>query len=348
MKNKSALFIISLVALFLMLGFGQGEKAWSAEPIVIKFADPSKADTPRTRAAEETMKEIERRTGGRVKHEFYWSQSLLKSGDILMGIKRGTCDTGDATAVIYHTSRYPVWQFIQLLFIGGDDQYGVTKACNELYDTNPVLKKEFDDQGVQLLSTTAITPSIIMCKTPLRKQADFQGVRIRSVGTIAKFVAAMGGSPNPIKFYEIPEALARGVIDGTQSYVYASHAYKHYEYCKFLLLTGVNHIFVDYWINPDTLKKMPPDVQKIYLDTWRDFYLEHCVKYHDEERAQQLKDFKEAGVESYRLTPEQLVRWKKVAEPINEEYFKAMEKRGIDGKKIVSQYQALYDKYERK
>ena len=98
--------------------------------------------------------------------------------------------------------------------------------------------------------------TIIFCKKELREPEDFKGVRIRCVGPVAKFVAAMGGTPNPLKFYEIPEALARGVLDGTQSYVYASHAYKHYEYCKYLLLTGISHIIIEYWINKDVLNNM--------------------------------------------------------------------------------------------
>jgi len=348
MKKKTVIFITTVFAFALLFGLGSSQTATSAEPIILKFADPSKAGTSRTQAGEDTMKEIEKRTGGRVKHEFYWAQSLMKSKDVYMGIKKGTCDLGDATATIYHKNRFPIWQFSQLLFGGGNDQHAVTKSFNELYDTNPILKKECDDQGIQLLTFSSITPTIIINKTPLREQKDFKGVRIRAVGPVSKFIGAMGGNPNPMKFYEIPEGLARGVLDGTQSYVYASHAYKHHEYCKYLLLTGLSHIAIEYWINRDSLNKMPPDVQKIYLDTWREVYLKLVVKYHDEEREKQLADFKKAGVTMYTLTPEQLAKWKEVAKPINDKYFKKMEKKGIDGRKIVAQYQALYKKYERK
>jgi len=348
MKKKGVLITTMALAFVLALSLAYSEKALSAEPILIKYADPSKPNTERTQAAEDTMREIEKRTGGQVKHEFYWSQSLLKAKDVLKGIQAGTCDTGDATAIIYQKSRFPIWQFIQLLFIGGNDQYAVTKACNELYDTNPILKKEFDDQGVQLLSTTAITPTIIMSKRPLRDVEDFKGLRIRARGFVSKWVASLGGAPNPMSFYEVPEALARGVLDATQSYVYASHAYKHYEHCKYLPLHGISHIFVDYWINLNTLNKMPPDVQKIYLDTWRDFYLDLCVKYHDRAREKHLSDFRKAGVSIYTLTADQLAKWKEAAKPIHEEYYKKMEKKGIDGRKLVAEYQALYDKYERK
>jgi len=348
MKKRYFLFTTVVLALVLALNLGYSQKVFSAEPLIIKYADPSKADTSRTRAVEETCKEIEKRTGGKVKHEFYWSESLLKAKDILKGIQAGTCDVGDATAVIYHPARYPIWQFNSLLFVGGNDQYAVTKACNELYEKNPILKKEFDDQGVKLLSTSALTPTVINTKKALRDPADFKGLRIRSVGAVAKWVASLGAAPNPMSFYEVTEALARGVLDATQTYVYATHAYKFYEHCKFLPLNGVNHIFIDYWINLDTLKKMPPDVQKIYIDTWRTFYIDRCVKYHDEEFDGQIADFKKAGVNVYSLTPAELAKWMETVASINDAYYKTMEEKGIDGKKLVVEYQALYDKYERK
>jgi len=339
---------MAVLALVLVFSLGESRTAMSADPIIIKYADGSKPGTSRSRAAEHTMLEIEKRTGGRVKHEFYWAQSLMKAKDTLMGVKSGGCDVGYAFAISYHKSRTPIWQFTQLPFVVGNDQYAASMAANELYDTNPILKKEFDDLGMHLLTLSAITPTLIVSKSPLREPEDFQGMRIRTTGPIAKFIAAMGGKPNPMPYHEISEAFARGLLDGAQSYIYTFHAWKHYEYCKYLLLTGLGHIVNEYWINPNTLKKMPPDVRKIYLDTWRDFHIELNVKYHDEDKKKQINDFKEAGVNMYTLTPEQLVKWKKVAEPVNEEYFKAMEEKGIDARKIVADYQRLYKKYELK
>jgi TRAP-type C4-dicarboxylate transport system substrate-binding protein len=114
-------------------------------------------------------------------------------------------------------------------------------------------------------------------------------------------------------------------------------------------MDGLSHAPVDYWINKDTLKKMPPDVRKIYLETWRGYYLNRLVKYCDEERKMHLAKFKEEGVNMYTLTPGQLAKWKELGAKINEDYYYAqMEKKGIEGKKIAARFQALYDKYERK
>ena len=294
------------------------------------------------------MLEIDKRSDGRIKHEFYWAQSLVKAKETLDAVKAGTASVGDATAVVYLPARFPIWQFSQLLFVGGDDQWGAIQAYNEMYDTVPACKEEFDKQGVQFLSTSPLTPTIIMASKPLHKPADFKGLRLRAVGPLAKFVTAAGGTAVPTTFYEVPEALARGMLDGTQSYVYASHAYKHYEHCKFLTFPGYAHIFIDYWLNLDTKKKLGPELYKLYEDTWRTLYPELCIKYHDEDYAMQIKTFKDAGVKIDYRTPEEQAKFKEVAASLIDEYYKKMTELGVDGKAILAQYEKLYKKHERK
>ena len=347
MKKKGLLFTVMILVFILIFGLTGAEKALAVEPIILKYADPSKSGTSRTKAAEDTMHEIEKRTGGRVKHEFYWSESLLKGRDVFKGVQMGTADIGLTMGPMYNPSHFPVWQFIQLVFIGGYDQYGVVKACNELYGTNPLLKKEFEEKGIKFLNGSGVR-TMIISRVPLREKEDFKGVRVRALGGMAKWVAAMGGVPNPMIFHESMEAFARGTLDADMSAFYLIHGYKEYQYCKYLPLDPVVHFLVDYAINLDTLNKMPPDVQKIYLDTWRDFYLERTVKHYDDEEQMQISDIKKAGVNMYNLTPNQLAKWKEAAFSQHEDYYKNMEKMGIDGRKIVAEYQALYNKYERK
>jgi TRAP-type C4-dicarboxylate transport system substrate-binding protein len=189
MREKGRLLAWVVWVLSGILGMGMTIGAAWADPIVIKYADPSKAGQARTRAAEETMLEIEKRSNGRIKHEFYWSESLLKAKDVLKGVQGGTCDAGDTTAIQYHPARFPVWQFIQIPFITGDDAYAVTSANNELYDVNAQLRQEFEKQGVVLLSTSSLTPTVILSTKSIQKQADFKGLRIRAIGGMAKWAA---------------------------------------------------------------------------------------------------------------------------------------------------------------
>ena len=167
MRNKhflavALLLLVSLVTFFLL---APSQASAQTKPIILKYSDPSKEGTTRTEAAKETMLEIEKRTGGRVKHEFYWSESLVKAKDSLEAIKAGTCDVAGAPDVVYHPGRFPIWQFSQLMFLGGPDLDGVMKAWNEMALTNPQLKEEFDKQGVKFLATFGY-PTTLIAKNP--------------------------------------------------------------------------------------------------------------------------------------------------------------------------------------
>jgi len=116
---------------------------------------------------------------------------------------------------------------------------------------------------------------------------------------------------------------------------------------KFIILDGIGHLSVDYWITKDALEKMSPEIQKIYLDAWRNYYPIRHAKHMSEQHKTILKDFNEAGVELYYLSPEDVSRMKELAKPINnKEYFEKMEKKGIDGNRFIEQYKVLYEKYK--
>ena len=109
MRNKhfSAVYFLLLVSLVTFFLLAPVQASAQSKPIILKYSDPSKEGTARTDATKETMLEIEKRTGGRVKHEFYWSESLVKAKDSLEAIKAGTCDLGGAPDVVYHPGPFP-------------------------------------------------------------------------------------------------------------------------------------------------------------------------------------------------------------------------------------------------
>ena len=348
MKRRRIVSFLWLLILPMFVGFPFSADAAPAKPIILKYADPGSETLTRNRAAKEVMLEIEKLTNGRVKHELFWSESLLKAKDILEGTKVGTCDIGGTPAMVYHPANFAIWQFTNLMFLGGNDIWGAMKAWQEMADTNPKLKEELKRTGVKHLGYYGY-PNTFISKKPLAKIEDFKGMRVRSVGSSAKWVSIVGGTAVPLTFYEVTEALARGTVDGTIGYLYAHHGMKFHHYCKFFTVTPVaNTCILNTFMNWDAWNKMPPDIQKIYDQAWSDLYPKLCVKYTDEESAMQLKDFKDAGVKNIELTPAEYNRWKEAAKTLFDEYYEKMAKRGVDGKQIVAEYEKLYQKLERK
>lgn len=198
-KRSKAIMAVFFILSFLLL-LNPRPLAAQAKPIVLKYADPSKSGTARTDAVRDTMLEIEKRTGGRVKHEFYWAESLIKAKDTPDALKAGTCEVAGAPNVVYQPARFPLWQFSQLMFIGGADVWGIIKAWNELASTNPKLKEELEKQGIKFLTSFGY-PSTIISKKPLADPGDFKGLKIRAVGPTARWVSAMGATPVPLNLF---------------------------------------------------------------------------------------------------------------------------------------------------
>ena len=348
MKSRKITSFLRLLILPLLVGLPFSGDAAPAKPIILKYADTGAETLTRNKAAKETMLEIEKLTNGRVKHEFFWSESLLKAKDMLEGTKVGTCDLGGTPAMVYHPANFAIWQFSNLMFLGGNDVWGAMKDWKEMADTNTVLKEELNRTGVKHLGFYGY-PSTFIRKKPLAKIEDFKGMRVRSVGATAKWVSIVGGTAVPLTFYEVTEALARGTVDGTLGYLYAHYGFKFHHYCKFFTATPVaNTCILNTFMNWDTWNRMPPDIQKIYDQAWRDLYPKLCVKYNDEEVAVELKAFKDAGVTTLELTPAEYNRWKEAAKTLFDDYYEKMSKRGVDGKQIVAEYEKIYQKLERK
>ncbi len=234
------------------------------------------------------------------------------------------------------------------MFIGGPDLWGATKAWQEMAATNPLLKGELEKTGVKHLGFYGY-PTTIFTKKPVEKLEDLKGMRIRSVGAAAKWFSSVGATAVPMTFYEVTEALARGAIDGTIGYIYAHYSWKFHDYCKYLTITPIAHTcIINTYMNLSALNKLPSDLQKIYVEEWLNLYPKLFVKYTDDELAMQLKAFKDAGVKFIELTPAEYTRWRNSASFVLDDYSAQMAKIGVDGKKLIEEFEKLYVKHERK
>jgi TRAP-type C4-dicarboxylate transport system substrate-binding protein len=347
-KNLWTIYLTSILIFSFFVLFPHEPGPAQVKPMVIKVADTGAETLTRNKAAKDVLQEIEKLSKGRVKHEIFWSEGLLKAKDILEGAKVGTCDVGSTPAMVYHPANFPIWQFTNLMFLGGNDIWGAMKGWEEMAKTDPVLQEELRKTGVKHLAFYGY-PSTFMTRKPLAKLEDFKGVRMRSVGATAKWVSSVGGTAVPLTFYEVTEALARGTVDGTLGYLYAHYAYKFHDYCKYFLATPVaNTCIINVFMNLNTWNKLPGDIQKIYEEAFQDLYPRLCAKYNDEDAAKELKAFKDVGVTTIELTPAEYNRWKESAKPLFDAYYEKVGKMGVDGKKIVADYEKLYKKHERK
>ena len=312
----------------------------------MKFSDHFRASASRTEAAKKILLEIEKKTEGRIRHQYQCDKSSIKGMDFLSAIKAGKYDLGGGPNVLFQPGRFPLWQCSQLMFLGGPAPWTSLRAWNELAFTNVQLKAELDRQGMKFLGAFSY-PSVLISKKPLREPENLKGMKLRAMGQAAKWAVSLGGTVVPIVDYAVPEALKEGIIDGIMGYPYVLYNYRSQDHCKFLVRTPMaNSIIYDIWINLDTWRKIPADLQKKYEETWRETYPQIAIEYGRAEVKGLEKAFKDSGVRFLDFTDGQYGKWKAVSAFLANQYLKKMAKMGVDGKKIIEQFETLYAKYQ--
>ena len=313
----------------------------------MKFSDHFRASASRTEAVKKAFLEIEKKTGGRIRHNYQCDESSIRGMDFLSAIKVGKYDLGGGPNVLFQPARFPLWQCSQLMFLGGPAHWASLKAWNELAFTNSQLKEEFDRQGMKFLGAFSY-PSILIARKSLAEPENLRGMKLRAMGQAAKWVVSLGGTVVPIVNYAVPEALREGIIDGIVGYPYVLYKYRSQDHCKFLVRTPLaNSIIYDIWINLDTWRKIPADLQKIYEETWRENYPRIAIDYARAEVTGLEKAFKDSGVRFLDFADGQYGKWKASSAFLADQYTKKMAKMGVDGQKIIEQFEKLYRKHQK-
>ena len=350
--------IRSILFLGLVSSFSFPIQAQTAPPEVItlkycefqpfqdmKFSDHFWASPSRTAAVKKTLLEIEKRTGGRIRHNYSCDGSLARRMDLLSANKVGKCDLGGGPNVLFQPAQFPIWQCSQLMFLGMPTIWASFKAWNELAFSNFQIKEEFERQGMKFLGAYSY-PSVLISKKPVSEPENLRGMKINAMGQAAKWVVSLGGTVVPTIGYSVAEALRDRIIEGIVGYPYVLYKYHSQDHCKFLVRTPVsNSIIYCNWINLDTWRKIPPDLQKIYEETWREYYSREAIQYGRAEIARCEKAFKDAGVELFDLTRSQYGRWKASSAFLTNRYLAKMSRMGLNGNKIIGEFEILYKKF---
>jgi TRAP-type C4-dicarboxylate transport system substrate-binding protein len=131
-------------------------------------------------------------------------------------------------------------------------------------------------------------------------------------------------------------------------FYYVLYKYGSQDHCKFFVRTPLaNSVIYDTWMNLDTWRKIPTDLQKIYEETWRETYPRMAVQYGREEVAKLERAFKNSGVKLLALTRDQYRKWKASSAFLANRYIEKTARMGVDGKKIIEEFEKLYRKHEK-
>jgi TRAP-type C4-dicarboxylate transport system substrate-binding protein len=153
---------------------------------------------------------VEKESGGRLKVQIYPSMQLGGTPPQLVDqIKDGVVDIG-WTVVGYTAGRFPKTEVMEMPFLH-TNALGTTLALQDYFEKH--LQDEYKDYHVLLLHVHG--GALVHAGKPIVKLEDYKGLKIRTPnrgGSV--FLRAVGANPVGAPVPEVPQMLAKGVVDG--------------------------------------------------------------------------------------------------------------------------------------
>jgi len=325
MKKKFFLISLSIAVVInlLLLIPNFSPPAHSADVIKLKFANYFPPPAGQSKICEEFIADVEKRTNGRVKIQYFAGGSLLKAPAIYNGIETGIADIGYAH-VEYTPGRFPITGAGELP-LGFPSAWVGSQVANDFY--NEFKPKEWDK--VKVLWMNASNPSLIICKKPVRKLEDMKGLTIRAPGMVGNTIKALGGTPAPTPMMEVYDAMAKGVIDGVNTPFETLRTFRFAEVVGYTTANWqVGNVYTFYVaMNKNSYKKLPPDIKEIFDELCGEYKERYALMWN-------VIDFygkwfaKKKGVEIIELSDAEAARWKEATAPVIENYVKEMVGKG--------------------
>lgn len=325
--NKKSILLSLPLALIISVVFilpGVNPPAFSADVIQLKVANYFPPPAFQSKVLEEFCRDLEKRTAGAVKVDYYAGQSLLKSTAMFDGVVSGIADIG-YSHVYYTPGRMSVIEASGLP-IGFPTGWVASQVMNDFYQE--FKPKEFD--AVKVLWMNASPPSgIATSKKPVRTLEDLKGLSIRAPGLTGEVIKALGATPAPTPMPEVYDAISKGVIDGEASNFETLFSFKFAEVVKYeTSIWQINNPFPFYLVmNKNSYGKLPPDIRDVF-DKLVGEYKERYILMWNAIDFIGKKFGLDKGVEFIELPPSELAKWQVAVEPVIDDYVKRMVGKG--------------------
>lgn len=347
MKNKGTLVVVSVLVVFGLLlgGFGCAPAPAPEKPIVLKFACPEPSEAADVvQIINPWLNEIEERSGGRVKIERYWVETLVSLPDSYQATVDGVVDIANFFPSLV-PGKFPL---DEVEFLPPMDVicWRPTRVYSELYQKFPEIGAQYAEVKF-LWASIEIGAFIATTEKPVRKLEDCQGLKIVSIGrTMALRAENLGFTPVPIMPLEVYSSLETGIIDAVPHALKSLYVLKAGEITRYLTLVRLSGMIQAYIMNLDKWNSLPPDIQKIIDDVDAEYSTELCDeerwRIHNEALSGLTREF---NIEIIELSPEETARWVEADKPVVESYAAELEAKGLPGKTLFEEYYRLERKY---
>jgi len=361
MKRRFAIFVMLILAVFtvcfLLSGCsgqsgqqGDQEKGTSAdkasgETFELNWAGAYVEAHPTTiNAFKPWIKDMEERSNGRLKIHYFAPNTLCPQGDTFDSTVTGFADIGSAYEG-YNPGKFPVTELINILLDIPGAEAGALVTW-DLYQRFPEVQNQYKDAKMLWMWTSA-TNQLHTVKKEVRTLEDLKGLKIIGWSPQAiEILKLLGANPMEITPLDTYMALERGMADGVLCPLAPVRSFKISDVAKY-------HTIVDLGVGPfyavmnkDKWNSLPADLQALLEETTGAEMARKCGLTLDEGSVADSKWMMDNGHTFYVLPPEEKERWVEANRPMQDEWVKAVEAKGItNAKEILETAEQLVKEY---
>lgn len=287
------------------------------EPTTIRLAYNLPQDHHIAKGVEQFAKDVTEKSGGNVDIEVYPAGQLLSDTEMNQSLLTGGVEMGVNSSTLW-ASTVPAMGIFDVPYVFDTYEEAGEALSGEFGDK---LRNAMEEKGAKVLMFADYGyAQFANNKRPLESPADFEGLKIRSIGDIPSvMIQAYGASPVFMGGGEVYMALQRNTVDGATSGTTAMLQRKYYEVTDYLTINNYAYLEFIVAVNKDFWDGLPENTQKLIEETAQEaeLWIREQAEEEDATTAQQLE---ENGMEVYVVPEEDIPEWREAAQPAWEEF----------------------------
>lgn len=339
-KRVVSILGIWIIGLTAGLLFSDSAAAKTINMTYSNFFPPSHVQS---QLAESWCRAVEERTGGEVKIAYFGGNTLVKAAQIYDGVVTGRTDIG-MSCLLYTPGRFPLMDVINLPF-GNPNGKFATAVANELYHQF----KPNELQDTQVMFFHAHGPGFIHTQEKeVRNIGDLKGLKIRSTGSIAGMIKALGAVPVSMPMPEVYQALQKGVVQGAIFPEETNKGWKMGEVVDYSIACYPTAYSVGFFVvmNKDKWAGLSDNAKKAITEINHEWAIKHGKAW-DESDYEGIAFSLSLGNSIIGIAPDEAAKWKAAVQPVFDEYVEKAEKRNAPGKEALQFLNDQLEKYQK-
>jgi TRAP-type C4-dicarboxylate transport system substrate-binding protein len=215
-----------------------------------------------TKNIREFIKEVETKSGGKLKIDLRPHDSLIKLDAIKRAVQSGQVQMGEIRMGVYGNEA----AMYNLDNIPGvvptfDMSYKLMEAQKPFYD------KLFGKNGMRVITYVAWPGQGFFTKEPVKSLADLKGQKLRIYSKQTQIMGEkLGMEAHILPFAEVPQAFATGMIQALWTSAQSGTDVQVWDYVKNFTYTGTMHNKNAIIVNERAIRALDPELQKIVVD----------------------------------------------------------------------------------